>query len=150
MAWLKPDLAEAFMHAGLAPRWAPMGAGKEVPHGLGEVAQRLLLHSLGPGRQPVIFSAYLRQLGRLLVIPWGTSSWLPKLLLLHGQVPHKAGMLAMLQEHQLLYRRWQQPKPRHTRNVTTATDTNGHRTPAPVVGAPPAYQRRVVQPKENR
>jgi hypothetical protein len=54
------------------------------------------------------------------------------LLLLHSKVPYEPGMPAMLQQHHLLSRRRRQPEPRHTRNLATATDTNGHRTPAHV------------------
>jgi hypothetical protein len=132
MAWLEPDLSEAFMYAGLAPRGAAMGAGEEVPHGLREVPQCLLLHGLRPGRQPVVFGTGLGQLGRLLVVRRGAAAWLPKLLLLHGQVPHKPRMPAMLQQHHLLNRRRQQPEPRHARKVTAHTDINSRHTPAHV------------------
>jgi hypothetical protein len=124
---LEPDLAETFVYPRLAPRRAAMGAVKEVPHSLREIPQRLLLHLLGPGRQPGIFGADLSQLRRLLVVPRGSAPWLPKLLLLDGQVPHEAGMPAMFYQHRLLSRCWQQSEPRHTRKVTVDTDTNGHR-----------------------
>jgi hypothetical protein len=132
MAGLEPDLSEALMDDGLAPRWAAMGAGEEVPHGLREVPKGLLLHRLRANPQPVIFGADLGQLGRLLVVPRAAAPWLPKLLLLHGQIPHEPRMPAMFQQHRLLSRCRQQPKPRHMRNVATATDINGHCTPAHV------------------
>jgi len=101
---LEPDLAETFVYTRLAPRRAAMGAVKEVPHGLGEIPQSLLLHFLGPGRQPSIFSADLSQLRRLLVVPRGSPPRLPKLLLLDGQVPHESGMPAMFYQNRLLSR----------------------------------------------
>ena len=115
MARLYPDLSEALMLAGLAPRRTAMGAGEKIPHGLREVTQRLLLHRLGPGRQPVVFGADLRQLRGLLVVPRSATARLPKLLLLHGQIPYEPRMPAMLQQHHLLGRRRQQPEPRHIR-----------------------------------
>jgi len=127
MVWLDPDLPEAFVHAGFAPRRAPMSANKEVPLGVREVAQGLLLHRLRPGRQPTVFGANHGQLRGLLVVPRGATTRLPKLLLLHRQVPNKSGMPAMLQQRQLLKRRRQQPKPRHIRNVVATTDTGSRR-----------------------
>ena len=56
VARLETDLPEAFMHPSFAPRRTPMGAGEETPHGLREVPQRLLLHCLRPGRQPVVLA----------------------------------------------------------------------------------------------
>jgi hypothetical protein len=129
MARLDPDLAETFMHTGLAPRRAPIGAGEKAPHGLRKIPQRLLLDRLRPGPQPVVFGTDLGQLRRLLVIPRGAAPRLPQLLLLHRQIPHKPGMPAMLQQHHLLSRCRQQTKPRHIRKVATATDTNRHCSP---------------------
>jgi hypothetical protein len=107
-----------------------MAAVEEVPHGLSEIPQRLLLHLLGPGRQPGIFGADLSQLRRLLVVSRGSAPWPPILLLFDGQVPHEAGMPAMFHQHRLLSRCWQQSEPRHTRKVTGDTDTNGNRPTA--------------------
>ena len=85
MVRLEPDLPEAFMHAGFAPRRAAMGASEEILHGLREVAEGLLLHGLRPGRQPVVLGADHGQLGGLLVVPGSAPPRLPKLLLLHGK-----------------------------------------------------------------
>ncbi len=151
MTGFHTHLSEAFMYAGLAPRRAAMGAGEEVPHRLGEVPQRLLLHGLRSSRQPAVFGAGLGQLRRLLVIPRGAAARLPKLLLLDGQIPHEARMPEMLQQHHLLSGCGQQPEPRHTRNVSAPTDINGHRTPAHVeIGASPRHKCRGFPPKENR
>jgi hypothetical protein len=151
MVRLERDLAEAFMHAGLAPRRAPMGAGEEVSHGLGEVAQRLLLHGLRAGREPVVFGTGLGQLCALLAITRSMTSRLPKQLLLDGQVPYEPGMPAMLHQHHLLSRCWQQPKPRHTRKVTAATDTNEKSRPMQAgIGVPPRHKCWGFPPKEVR
>jgi hypothetical protein len=145
------DLPEAFMHASFAPRRTPVGAGKKVPHGLCEVPQRLLLHCLRPGRQPVVCGARRSQLCRLLVVPGSMTARPPEQLLLYGQVPDEPGMPAMLRKHHLLSRRRQQAKPRHTRKLATATDINrarimAHRT----IGAPSRYKRGSFRPKEKR
>jgi hypothetical protein len=65
-----------------------MGAVKKVAHRLSEVPQRLLLHCVRPGGQPVVFGARRSQLGALLVIPRRMATWLPVPLLLHGKIPH--------------------------------------------------------------
>ena len=125
---LEPHLPETFVPPGLTPGRTPMGAGEEVLHGLSKVAQRLLLYRCRSGRQPLMFGTDFGQLRALLRIPGDATSWLPKLLL-DGQVPHKPRMPAMLQEHHLLCRCWQQPKPRHSRKISTATDNKGrHRS----------------------
>ena len=134
---LQRYLPEAFMHAGLAPRRATMGASEEVLHRLGEVAQRLLLHGMRAGCQPVVFGADLRQLSALLVIARSMASRLPPLLLLDSQIPDEAGVAAMLHQHHLLSRCGQQSEPRHTRKITTTTDTTGGRRRAQVrIGIP--------------
>lgn len=137
MGRLDANLAEPLMHAGLAPRGAAMGAREIVPHRLREITQRLLLYGLRSGGQPVIFGAGLGQLRRLFVVPRGVASWLPTLLLLHRQVPDQPGMSAMLQQHCLLRGCRQQPEPRHTCKLATATDTNGRCASRFRVGFPP-------------
>jgi hypothetical protein len=92
------DLPETFMRAGLAPRWATVGAAEKVAHRLGEVPQRLLLHSLRPGCQPVEFGAGRGRLGTLLVVPGRVAAGLPVLLLLDGKIPHKPGMATMFDQ----------------------------------------------------
>jgi hypothetical protein len=149
MARLQPNLPKAFLHAGLAPRRATMVAGKEVPHGLGEVPQGLLLHCLRPFGQPQVFGARLGQLRRLLVVTRRATARPPKLLLLYGQIPDEPRMPAMLQQHHLLRRCRQQPVPRHTRNLEADTDNNRHcsRTPC-LVGFRPWHECPAFQPKE--
>jgi hypothetical protein len=116
------DLAESFMCAGFAPRRATMAAVKKVAHRLGEIAQCLLLHSLRPGRQPVVFGPGRGQLGKLLVVPGRLSTWLPVLLLLDGQIPHEPGMATVFGHCNCLIRTGKQPKPAHTNNLGRITD----------------------------
>jgi len=122
MARFHPDLAKAFMDAGLAPRWTAMSAGEVVLHGLREISQRLLLHCLRPGRQPVVFAAGFGQLRRLLVVCGGGTARPPILLLFHGKIPDKSCMPAMFQQFDPLSGCWQQSKPRHTRNLAAVAD----------------------------
>jgi hypothetical protein len=151
LVWLEPHLPETFIHPGFAPGRTPMGAGEEVLHGLGEVAQRLLLYRCRSGRQPLVFGTDFGQLRAMLRIPGDAASWLPQLLLLDGQIPHKPGMPAMLRQHRLLCWRWQQPKPRHSRKVSTATDNEGRHKPVHLEsGIYPRERCRSVHVKECR
>ncbi len=151
MLRLNADLAEAFMYAGLTPRWTTMGAVEEVAHGSGEVSKRLLLHGLRACSEPVSFSANLRQLGGLLVVPRGLATRLPQLLLLHRQIPNKPSVSAMLQQHLMLSRCRQQPEPRHVRKVTMITDTSGSRVQAYVgMGVLSLHKGRRFPPKKVR
>ena len=112
------------MLAALAPRRATVGAAEKVAHRLGEVAQRLLLHSLRPGCQPVIFGAGRRQLGTLLVVPGRLATRLPVLVLLHGKIPHKPGMATVFGQYRRLLKARKQPKPAHINNLGTTTTDN--------------------------
>ena len=116
------DLAESFMLAGFAPCRAAVGAVKEVAHRLGEVPQRLLLHGLRSSRQPVVFGSGRGQLGTLLVIAGRFSVWLPVLLLLHSEIPHKPGMPAVLGQYRRLLKAGKQTKPAHINNLGRTTD----------------------------
>jgi hypothetical protein len=124
MTGFESDLAKPFMPAGLTPRRATVGAIEKVAHRLGEVPQRLLLHRLRPGRQPLVFSASHRQLRTLLVVTGRMASWLPMLLLLDRQIPHQARMATMLGQSCSLLRAGKQPKPAHINNVGPATDSS--------------------------
>jgi hypothetical protein len=123
VAPFEPDLPESFVGAGFTPRRAPVGAVEKVAHRLREVPQRLLLHGLRPGRQPVIFGAGCRQLSTLLVITRHLAARLPMLLLLHGQIPHKPGMTTMLGQRYRLLGAGEQPKPAHINNIGSTTDS---------------------------
>ena len=122
VVWFDSDLTESFMLAGLAPGRATVGAAEKVSHRLSEVPQRLLLHGLRPGCQPVVFGAHRRQLGTLLVILGCFSAWLPVLLLLYGKIPHKPGMATVLGQACRLLRARKQPKPAHINNLGRSTD----------------------------
>ena len=62
------DLPKALVHTGFTPCRAAVRAGEEVPHGLREIPQRLLLHCLTSGPKPRVLGAGLRQLRGLLQI----------------------------------------------------------------------------------
>jgi hypothetical protein len=116
------DLPKPFMPSGLAPRRAAVGAVEKVVHRLCEVPQRLLLHGLRPGRQPIVMGTNGSQLSTLLVVTGRLASWLPVPLLLDGQIPHKPGMATMFSQRCRLLRPRKQSKPRHIDNLGTRTD----------------------------
>ncbi len=119
------DLPKPFMHTGLTPRRASVGAIKEHLHGLREIPQRLLLHGLTAGAEPRVLAAGLGQLRGLLNEARSPTVRLPMPLLLHRQVPHIARIPAVHQRRVLLLSDGQKPEPRHTRPVTTNTDIPG-------------------------
>ncbi|MDT5100742.1 MAG: hypothetical protein QOC76_4479 [Mycobacterium sp.] len=119
---LDPDLPKPFMHSGFAPPRAAVRPTEEVPHRLSEIAQRLLLHRLGAGRQPVILGAGCRQLSALLVIAGRVTSRPPVQLLFDGQVPHIPSVATMLRQLHLLLSSRKQPISRHPGNVIATTD----------------------------
>ena len=122
VARFEADLSESFMRAGLAPGRAAVGAAEKVAHRLGEVPQRLLLHGLRPGCQPVVFGAGRGQLGTLLVVPRRSATRLPVPLLLDGQIPHKPGMATMFGQYCSLLKAGKQAKPAHINNLGRTTD----------------------------
>ena len=122
VARFEADLSEAFVLAGFAPGGATVGAAEKVAHRLGEVPQRLLLHSLRACRQPAVFSAGRGQLGALLVVAGRLATRLPVPLLLDSKIPYKPGMLTVLGQHRRLLRVGKQPKPAHINNLGSTTD----------------------------
>ena len=126
------DLPKTFVHTRLAPRWTAMRTGEEIPHGLREISQRLLLHRLTSGPKPLILGARIRQLGALLHISGRLASRLPILLLLHCQIPHIPRVPAMRQQPLLLLKGGRQPKSRHSRTVTITTDIRRPGVSAPL------------------
>jgi hypothetical protein len=122
VARFESDLAESFMVSGRTPRRATVGAVEKVAHRLGEVPQRLLLHSLRPGRQPLVFGAGRRQLGTLLVVPGHLATWLPILPLLYGKIPPKPGVAAVFGHCCRLLKAGKQSEPAHINNIGTTTD----------------------------
>ena len=113
MARFQSDLPESFVLAGLPPCRATVGAVEKVAHRLRKVPQRLLLHGLRPGRQPIVLGTSRSQLSTLLVITGRLAALLPLLLLLDGQIPHKPSMLTVFAQHCGLLRAGKQPKPAH-------------------------------------
>jgi hypothetical protein len=89
---------------------------------LGEVAQRLLLHGLRSGCQPVVFGARSSQPDTLLLVARRLAAWLPMLLLLHRQIPYKPGVPTVLGQYGHLVRAGKQTEPTHSDNVTGTTD----------------------------
>lgn len=120
---LHRDLPKPFVDSGLAPCWAPVRTVKEICHSLREVPQRLLLHRLTPGSKPRILGARLGELCALSSVSRSSSTRLPVLLLLDCKVPHISRVPAMRQECLLLLRSRHQAKSRHTRTITTDTDS---------------------------
>jgi hypothetical protein len=99
-----------------------MRPGEEIRHGLSEIPQRLLLHRLGPRRQPRELSPGLGQLPRLLGIPRRTHPPRPPIqMLLTRKIPHKPGMRTVLQQRRLLSGCGLEPKS-HASTLTTTTD----------------------------
>jgi len=122
VAQFESDLPKPFMLAGLTPPRATVGAAEEAAHRLREVPQRLLLHGLRPGRQPLVLGAGHSQLGTLLVVAGRLAARLPVLLLLHGQIPHKPGVATVFGQCCRLLRAGKQPKPAHIDNIGMITD----------------------------
>jgi hypothetical protein len=116
------DLPEPFVHISFAPPWATVRTVEEIPHGLGEIPQRLLLHRLTPGTKPPVLGTGLGQLRCLLNVAGSPAPRPPMLLLLHRQIPHVPRIPTMRQQCLLLLRDGQQPKSRHMRTVTVNTD----------------------------
>jgi len=117
-----PDLPEPLMYTGFAPRRAAMGSAEKVAHRLGEVPQRLLLHGLGPRRQPLVHGAGRGQLSALLVVAGRAASGLPVLLLLDRQVPHIPGIATMPRQRPRLLSGRKKPVTRHASNIIATTD----------------------------
>ncbi len=116
------DLPESLMYTGFAPGRAAVRSGEKVAHCLGEVPQRLLLHRLRTGRQPVVLGAGCGQLSALLIEAGRAAPRLPVLVLLDGEVPYVPGVATMLGQQRRLLGGRKQPKSRHASNVATSTD----------------------------
>jgi hypothetical protein len=132
------DLTESLVHTGFAPRRTAVRSAEKVAHRLGEIPQRLLLHGLRPGRQPVVLGAGRGQLSTLLVVAGRATPGLPVPLLLDGQVPHIPGMATMLRQHRLLLSGRKQTVARHASNVTATTD----KSPKEEAALPPPAKAR--------
>jgi hypothetical protein len=116
------DDPEPFMDARLTPCWTPMDPREEIRHGLGEIPQRLLLHRLGPRRQPRTLFPGLGQLPGLLGITRRIRPPRPPMqVLLTREIPYISGVRAVLQQRRLLSGRGLKPKS-HASTLTTTTD----------------------------
>jgi hypothetical protein len=119
------DDPETLVPACLAPCRPPMCSGEEIRHSLGKVPRRLLLHRLRSGGQPRERLPCFGQLTGLFPIAWcARTSRPPMRVLLHGQIPNKSGMHAVLQQRLLLGKRGLKPKP-HANTLSTTTDERG-------------------------
>ena len=116
------DLPESLMHTGFAPPRSAVRSAEKVAHRVGEVPQRLLLHRLRPGRQPVVLGAGRGQLSTLLAVAGCAATGLPVPLLLDGQVPHIPGVATMLRQHSPLLSGRKPPVTRHASNLAGTTD----------------------------
>ncbi len=143
---LHPNLPEPLMHTGFPPRRPAVRPSEKVAHGLGEVPQRLLLHRLRAGRQPVELGANRGQLSTLLVVAGHMPSRLPMLLLLNGQVPHIPGVATVLRQHRGLLSGSKQPISRHAGKITTTTD----KLPKGEATFPPPAESRGFYAANNR
>jgi hypothetical protein len=78
------------------------------------------------GPQPRVFGARLSQLPTLLKVARSAlPARVPVLVLLDGQIPHIPGVATMVPQHRFLGVGGEQPVPRHTNILTTATDISG-------------------------
>ena len=119
---------EPLVPSGLAPRRLPgrvLRVGKRG-HGLGEIAECLLLHRLGACSQPRVLGAGGGELPALLhPARCASPARVPVRVLLDGQVPHVPGVRAVVPQHRLLGGRREQPVPGHTNTLASTTDIFG-------------------------
>jgi hypothetical protein len=116
---------ESLIPASLAPRRPPRRIPRieEESQGAREISQRLLLHRLTSCGQPIMLGPCLGELPTLLQIAGSAPAARPPVsMLLNGEVPHVAGMGAVIAQHRFLGGRGQQAIPRHTNTLTIATD----------------------------
>jgi hypothetical protein len=89
-----------------------MSPTEVISHGLGMVAECLLLNHLASRAQPSVFRTYLGKLPALLqVARRGLAAWTPVRSLLDRQVPHEPGMRAMVPQNRFLGGRREQTVP---------------------------------------
>jgi hypothetical protein len=122
VARLESNLPESFVPTGLAPRRTTMRPVEKVAHRLREVSQRLLLHGLRPGGQPVEFSAGSSQLSTLLVVAGRLPTQLPMPLLLDGKIPYKPCVATVFGQRRRLLTGREHSKPAHAENICPNTD----------------------------
>jgi hypothetical protein len=115
--------AKPFATSSSAPRRSAVRASEEVLHGLGEIAECLLLHHLATGRQPSMLTPCSSQLPALLQVarrtpPPGT----PPGLLFAGEVPDEPRMGAVFPQNFLLGIGRQQAIAGHTKTLSITPD----------------------------
>jgi hypothetical protein len=123
-----------------------VGSAEKVTHRLCEIPQRLLLHRLRAGRQPIVFGAGRRQLSALLVVTGRAPTGLPVQQLLNGQIPHISGVATMLRQHRRLLSSRKQPVSRHASNLTATTD----KSPKGEAALPPPAKARGLHAATTR
>jgi hypothetical protein len=126
------DDPETLRQALLAPRRLPVGSTEEVPHGLVEVSDGLLLDGHTALRQPRV----IRPRGRQLTAAHRESrhsaaSGTPPGLLLAAEVPHVPGIRAMPQQDCFLRGSWFKPVPGHARSLSPESDNQLRIPPRP-------------------
>jgi hypothetical protein len=120
---LQFDDAKALVSSGLAPCRPAVSAAVEGSHCLREVPKSLLLHHVAAGSQPRELGTRDSQLPGLFQISRRRRApGTPMKMLLHGQVPNKSGMRAVLPKDQLLLWCRRQSVPRHTPSLVMASD----------------------------
>jgi hypothetical protein len=103
-----------------------MGTAEEIRHGLGEIAQRLLLDHLGAGSQPWVLGSGLGELSALFhVARHALAARVPVGVLLDGQVPDVPGMAAVVPQHRFLRGCGVEPVPGHTNTLSDIADISG-------------------------
>ena len=141
-----PHLPEPFMPACFAPGRPAVRAVEEVPHGLGEITQCLLLHRHRARPQPVELRSRLGQLPGLLdVVRRGSTSWPPTGMLFHSQVPDESRVGTVVQQLCFLLTCRQQTVAGHESNVTTGSGEKEIATPGPVaLSSSPSSQAETI------
>jgi hypothetical protein len=117
------DNPETFITPGLAPGWPAVRSRKETRIRLGEVPQRLLLDHLAAVAEPTKLGACVGKLAALLQVARRSAApGTPSGLLLNGEVPHEAGVRAMVSQHCLLSGSRHQAVTRHSNIISKIAD----------------------------
>jgi hypothetical protein len=121
---------EPFVPTSFAPRRPAVRSRHEIGHRLSEVSQCLLLHHLGAFAEPRSISARCRELPALFQVAGSAcAAGLPPSVLLHCEVPHKAGMRAVAQQYGLLFDRRHESIPTHANIVANKMEGRERRAP---------------------
>ena len=103
-----------------------MRAAQVACHGLGEVAQRLLLNHLNACGQPRVLRAGGGELPTLLQVARSAlATWAPMPVLLDREVPNVPGVATMFPQHSLLRGREDQTVTGHANILANNTDISG-------------------------